>query len=71
MKITPCNTTPNLVWKATYPGDFGSAVKKALSTTMLMPPNAGSMRGGGKTNANHNPLDPHLWEELHLSLIHI
>ena len=65
MKITPCNTTPNLVWKATYPGDFSSAVKKALNTTMLMPPNAGSMRGGGKTNANHNPLDPHLWDELH------
>ena len=63
--ITPINTTPTLVWKATYPGDFAPAAKKAFTDTMLMPADAGSMRGGGRTNANHNVQDPHMWDELH------
>jgi len=63
--IQPISTTPTLVWKATYPGDFSSAVVRATKQTMLMPSDAGSMRGGGKTNANHNDQDPHMWEELH------
>lgn len=63
--ITPINTTPTLVWKATYPGDFAPAAKKAFADTMLMPADAGSMRGGGRTNANHNVQDPHMWDELH------
>lgn len=65
MMLTPINTIPILVWKATYPGNFSSACSRAIKETVLMPENAGSMRGGGKTNANHNPLDPHMWEELH------
>ena len=65
MMITPINTTPTLVWKATYPGDFSGAVTRAMKETLLMPSDAGSMRGGGKTNANHNTEDPHMWVELH------
>ena len=63
--IQPVSTTPTLVWKVSYPGDLTSAVTRATKETMLMPPNTGSMRGGGKTNANHNKVDPHMWNELH------
>lgn len=62
--LTPAVTTPNLVWKSHFDGDLSSAAIRAIKETILHPANAGSMRGGGKTNANHNLQDPHLWPEL-------
>jgi uncharacterized protein (TIGR02466 family) len=55
---------PNLVYKFHYTGDLGPATTRAISDTCIHPSNVGSMRGGGKTTANHTNQPPHTWEEL-------
>lgn len=60
----PIQLTPNLIWKGHYGGDLSLAVSRAIKETVLKPSNMGSMRGGAKTNANHNEIDPHNWPEL-------
>ena len=62
--IKPVITTPILAWRSHFDGDLQPAIRRALKETMLMPTDAGSMRGGGRTTANHNEQDPHNWLEL-------
>jgi len=64
MIAEPILSSPNLIYKAHYSGDLGSAVSKAIADTVLHPENMGSMRGGGKTTANHTNQPPHTWSEL-------
>ena len=55
---------PNLVYKFHYDGDLAPAVSRAIKDTCVHPSNVGSMRGGGKTTANHTKNPPHTWQEL-------
>jgi len=60
------NATPwaPLIYKMHYPGDLTDVVRKVRAEHLMVQPNIGVMKGGGKTSVLNQATAPHSWSEM-------